>query len=359
MKPRVNISLIAIIYSVLTIAGFTYTLSVEAGDPESDLVVSFRGEDGGLVVGNVKNTSANSYSCVRLKFYLLEGNRKSEYVSTDVRNIQPRSVVPYKVKLPRPAGFGHESTGICGAESPIETDVSTEPKTPEIISFRASPVSVEAGKEVALFWEVKDAKTVRIYEGNNELEGRIELPDGAFGWPLKMPGAFSVMLPKTTTYRLVAESSQGRSIVKTLTIGVRGTQLQGTYTIQQKSNRRYLDAHEGSHDNSVVTRNSQNNTTQAWVLTPLGNNVYTIQQKSNRRYLDAHEGSHDNSVITRNRQDNTTQAWILTPLGNNVYTIQQKSNRRYLDAHEGSHDNSVITRNKQDNTTQEWIINQI
>ena len=129
-----------------------------------------------------------------------------------------------------------------------------------------------------------------------------------------------------------------------------------TYTIQQKSSGRYMDAHEGKNDNSVVTRDKQNNTTQTWVLTPLGKDTYTIQQKSNGRYMDAHEGKEDNSVVTRDKQNNTTQSWILRPSGNNTYTIQQKSNGRYMDAHEGKNDNSVVTRDRQNNDTQRWIV---
>ena len=86
--------------------------------------------------------------------------------------------------------------------------------------------------------------------------------------------------------------------------------LKGVYTIQQKSNGRYMDAHDGSKDNAVVTRNKQNNNTQRWIVTPLGNSTFTVQQKSNGRYLDAHEGSHDNAVVTRNKQNNNTQRWI-------------------------------------------------
>ncbi|HHB81972.1 MAG TPA: hypothetical protein ENK61_00715, partial [Devosia sp.] len=85
--------------------------------------------------------------------------------------------------------------------------------------------------------------------------------------------------------------------------------LNGTYTIQQQSNGRYLDAHEGRNDNSVVTRDRQFNATQAWIITPLGGDVFTIQQQSNGRYLDAHEGRNDNSVVTRDNQNNNTQRW--------------------------------------------------
>jgi hypothetical protein len=230
------------------------------------------------------------------------------------------------------------------------------PSRPNIVSFRASPTTVEAGKYVKFFWEVKDAETVRFYDDYGELESPIQLHNGTYGWPLKMRGAFSTTQNKTATYKLFAENREGKTTTKTFTVRVKASQLRGTYTIQQKSNGRYLDAHEGSNDNSVVTRDRQKNTSQVWILTPLGKNAYTIQQRSNRRYMDAHEGSNDNSVVTRDRQNNTSQAWILTPLGKNAYTIQQKSNRRYMDAHEGSNDNSVVTRDRQNNNTQRWII---
>ena len=41
--------------------------------------------------------------------------------------------------------------------------------------------------------------------------------------------------------------------------------MQGTYTIQQKSNNRFMDAHE-SGSFSVVTRPAQNNDTQRWLI---------------------------------------------------------------------------------------------
>lgn len=180
----------------------------------------------------------------------------------------------------------------------------------------------------------------------------------------------------------------------------------GTYTIQQKSNNRFMDAHESSSkDFSIVTRTAQNNATQRWALTPVGT-VYTIQQQSNGRFMDAHESSandfsvvtrsaqnndtqrwvvmhspnhlstytiqqlhkgrfmdahessgNDFSVVTRPAQNNDTQRWILTPLGNNAYTLQHRINGRYLDAHESSaNDFSVVTRTAQNNNSQRWIL---
>ncbi len=224
---------------------------------------------------------------------------------------------------------------------------------PSILSFTANPIPAEVGQDVTFSWEVKDAQTIRFYEDNRALEG----PDGSFGWPLRMPGAFSTTLNETSVYKLVAKNREGKTTIKTLTVQVKDSQLRGTYTLQQKSNGRFLDAHEGSNDNSVVTRDRQTNTSQAWIITPVGKNKYTIQRMSSRRYMDAHEGSNDNSVVTRDKQGNTSQVWVLIPLGKKTYTIQQMSSRRYLDAHEGSNDNSVVTRDTQKNNTQRWVIN--
>ncbi len=132
---------------------------------------------------------------------------------------------------------------------------------------------------------------------------------------------------------------------------------QKNHTIQQKSNGRYLDAHENKNDNSSVTRDRQNDDSQRWILKKVGGNTYTIQQKSNDRYLDAHEDKNDNSAVTRDRQNDDSQRWILKKVGGNTYTIQQKSNGRYLDAHEDKNDNSAVTRDRQNNDSQRWIIN--
>ena len=80
-----------------------------------------------------------------------------------------------------------------------------------------------------------------------------------------------------------------------------------TYTIQQESSRKFLDAHEDSgNDFRVVTRPPQGDASQQWILTRLGKDslvdgTFTIQQKVNMRFLDAHE-SGDGQAVTRPRQ---------------------------------------------------------
>ena len=135
------------------------------------------------------------------------------------------------------------------------------------------------------------------------------------------------------------------------------------FFVQQKSSRRLMDAHtSSSNDFSVVTRTAQTNDTQKWIFKNVYGEpgAYTIQQMSNGRFLDAHETGSDFSVVTRGSQENFSQQWILRHLGDQTYKIQQKVNGRYLDAHQSSaNDFSVVTRTNQNNDTQEWILTPI
>lgn len=137
----------------------------------------------------------------------------------------------------------------------------------------------------------------------------------------------------------------------------------GVFTIQQQSNGRFVDAHEHSgEDFGVVTRPAQNNDTQKWVLTrfsgPYKGGLYTIQQKSNGRFMDAYQDSgEDFELVTRPAKNNDAQRWAIVPLGNNTFTIQQKSTGRFMDAHEiEERDFALVTRPEQNNDTQRWTL---
>jgi hypothetical protein len=90
----------------------------------------------------------------------------------------------------------------------------------------------------------------------------------------------------------------------------------GLYTIQQKSNGRFVDAYKSSgHDFALVTRKAKNNDDQRLILTPLGNNMFTVQQKSSGRFMDAHEiEEKDFALVTRPAQNNDTQRWLIKPV---------------------------------------------
>jgi hypothetical protein len=86
--------------------------------------------------------------------------------------------------------------------------------------------------------------------------------------------------------------------------------------MRQKSNGRFVDAHEVSaKDFSLVTRESQNNDTQRWIILQTGDGSFTIQQLSGGRFVDAHdEAANDFSVVTRTAQNNDSQRWLLDKL---------------------------------------------
>ena len=132
----------------------------------------------------------------------------------------------------------------------------------------------------------------------------------------------------------------------------------GTYTIRQKSNGRFLDAHEiADKDFRLVTRPAQNNDTQRWQLAPVGA-VYVIRQKSNGRFLDAHENAaNDFGLVTRPPQSDATQRWVVLPSSDGSSTIRQLSNGRFVDAHEiADKDFALVTRTAQNNDTQRWLL---
>lgn len=132
----------------------------------------------------------------------------------------------------------------------------------------------------------------------------------------------------------------------------------GVYTIVQKSNGRFLDAHEHSgRDFAVVTRPAQNNATQRFIVRPIGG-IYTLQQASNNRFVDAHEhAGEDFRVVSRPAQNNDTQRWLVMFLGDGEYTIQQLSSKRFLDAYASdAKDFSVVTRGATNADAQRWLI---
>ena len=109
-----------------------------------------------------------------------------------------------------------------------------------------------------------------------------------------------------------------------------------------------------------MTRTAQNNDSQRWVPAQVGA-VYTIRQRSNGRFVHAHEisGQHF-ALVTRPAQNNDTQRWVLLPGGGGSFTVQQLSSRRFVDAHEAAaQDFSVVTRPKQDNDSQRWLFDRV
>lgn len=119
-------------------------------------------------------------------------------MSFRIRNAKP---AVYELVAENSAGKTTKSVQLKGSP--------TAPAPPKILSFRAAPPTIRPGDEVSLFWEVKDAEEVRLYDAYGEIESRIVLPSGKLGWPLSMNGELSEVLSEATTYKLVATSKIG------------------------------------------------------------------------------------------------------------------------------------------------------
>jgi hypothetical protein len=76
-----------------------------------------------------------------------------------------------------------------------------------------------------------------------------------------------------------------------------------------------VDAYQNSeHDFAVVTRNANNNDSQKWIVIPSGNNTFTVQQKSSGRFVDAHEIEEKDALVTTPAQNNDTEPWLIRPV---------------------------------------------
>ncbi len=121
-----------------------------------------------------------------------------------------------KSRLKRPAVFELVASNSVGQVSKIgEAEAAARPQTPaggpQILSFEATPRTIQPGDAVRFSWQIEGAGLVRLYDDQGEIESRIELPTGKLGWPLSMPGALQEFPDRSTTYKLEALSKTGRT----------------------------------------------------------------------------------------------------------------------------------------------------
>ena len=165
-----------------------------------------------------------------------------------------------------------------------------------------------------------------------------------------------------TGLKLAAKAAGLAIITSIMTSPATAQVLNGEYTVQQKSNNRYLDAYEGSSDNIAMTRPRESNNSQVWIFTPQGGDRYTIRQKSSGLFLDTFfkpVGGQDTPdifvVATRPYNAVSTQIWHLTKNPDGSYSIRSNSNRALEDM--GAANDYAILANISNNTErQRWII---
>ncbi len=91
--------------------------------------------------------------------------------------------------------------------------------SPSIQSFRVSPAMAAPGDEIKFYWEVENAQSIRLFEGDHEIDLR-GLED-----TLSTGGAaaFLTTIDETTTFRLEATDRARRATSKSFLVQVRGS----------------------------------------------------------------------------------------------------------------------------------------
>ena len=104
---------------------------------------------------------------------------------------------------------------------------------PEILEFRLEPQSIAPGDAVRFYWQTRGAYRVQLHDDQGEIESRIVLPKGDFGWPLSMDGSVSESPSESTTYKLVAIGKAG-SVSESFQVEVAGGECHVQVTISGK-----------------------------------------------------------------------------------------------------------------------------
>lgn len=80
---------------------------------------------------------------------------------------------------------------------------------PIIVNYQIQRTT-ENGRDWLVFtWEALNVDRVTLLHDGREMQSRNQLPDGSFGWPPTMPGAFQTT-GTSGTYTLIAENQSGR-----------------------------------------------------------------------------------------------------------------------------------------------------
>lgn len=200
----------------------------QAKDPARDLSVSWSSRkepNSGSIFGSVRNSSANSYECVRIEFDLYtrfdlrkpgEQSRHLGVFPVEVRDVTPRTVRNFDQPLPYPAGMGVKSISECQAlpSKPFPSNL-------KVLSFTIAPATIQAGQTATIQWQTENAEKVLVGERNPELARNPSAEPILMPRTVESSGSLRVAPSRTTTYSLTATkgafSVSPRSVTVTVT----------------------------------------------------------------------------------------------------------------------------------------------
>lgn len=152
------------------------------------------------------------YRSFRIEGYLLA----SATGDTDRRNVvvpsTPHPDSPLARRRAEEAARLAEEAARLDHRTPLETKKGTPP-TPRIISFELTPTTEEnyGGDWIEISWKTDRADRVRLYEDGREIEGRFQLSNGEYGWPLSLERGFKTQYDRNSIYKLVATNNHGKA----------------------------------------------------------------------------------------------------------------------------------------------------
>lgn len=100
----------------------------------------------------------------------------------------------------------------------LSKEKATELALPEV-TFNIKATKGNSGTQATFYWQTKGAYQVRLFDSFGEIESRIQLAKGNYGWPLQMAGEFQESLNKSETYKLVA-TGKGGSVTESFAVTV-------------------------------------------------------------------------------------------------------------------------------------------
>lgn len=236
MKNRHQLLNILFLFPIVIL--FSPNAYPQTKDPSRDLSVTWSSRkepNAGTVFGSVRNSSANSYPCVRIEFDLYtrfdlrQPGEQSKHLGVfpvEVKDVSPRTVRNFDQPLPYPTGIGLKSVSECQPPPP-----KSFPSNLKILSFTITPASIQTGQTATLQWQTENSEKVLVGERNPELATNQSAEPILMPRSVESSGSLQVTPSRTTTYSLKATKGPFSTFARSVTVTVTNPPPQGFCTI--------------------------------------------------------------------------------------------------------------------------------
>ncbi len=133
-------------------------------------------------------------------------------------------------------------------------------------------------------------------------------------------------------------------------------QVNGTYTIKNKSNNQNLISPNWDNTNALMHSSANIYNTHKWVFKHIGDNKHTIQNVKSGRFLNANNGGCSNgvNVATSGSVNADNVRWYIEKNGNNYFLIPAHCQSKALDKQNGDSKSAHLWNKDAGNGNQQW-----